>query len=106
MNRCNFVGNLTEDISLTTVDCAGGTPKSKAIIKMAVKSIDYDTVFLEFTAWGATAEMAAKHIRKGMLATIEARVENNNYDKDNLKISSYRFIAKRVEAIPLPKLKM
>lgn len=96
MNNCNFAGNLTDDIKIVKVDCKDGTPKSKAIIKLAVKNSHGTTTFIEFTVWGAQAENAAKFLKKGSAVAIIAEAENNTYEKDGIKVYTYQFTAKEI----------
>lgn len=103
MNSCNFVGNLTEDVKLTTVNCADGTTKSKAIIKLAVNGKGDKPLFIDIATWGKLAENCSKYLKKGSPAAINAEVENNDYEKDGNKIYTYQFTAKTVDFISAGK---
>lgn len=98
MNSCNFVGNLTEDVKLTSVNCADGT-KSKAIIKLAVNGIGDKALFIDIATWGKLAENCSKYLKKGSPVAVSASVENNNYEKDGNKIYTYQFTANDVTFI-------
>lgn len=102
MNNCCFVGNLTEDIKLTTVKVQDGT-KTKGTLKLAVNDYGNDPTFIEVTLWEKTAENCAKYLKKGMPVSVRAHVENNNYEKNGVKIYTYQFVGESVEFISSPK---
>lgn len=103
MNDCKFVGNLTEDVKLSSVKLNDGTSKSKGTIKLALNDYGREPAFIEITVWGTSAENCAKYLKKGMPVAITAYAENNNYEKDGIKIYSYKFTADRVEFIKSDK---
>lgn len=104
MNDCKFVGNLAEDIKVTTVKLPNdGTSKSKGTIKLAVNDFNRKPLCIEFTVWGKTAENAAKYLKKGMPAVIKAHTDNNDYEKNGVKVHSYEFTADEVEFISSKK---
>lgn len=50
-------------------------------------------VAIPFTAFGATAEAIAKHVRKGDQLFIDARIENNRYtDSEQREHFDYNFV--------------
>ena len=42
----------------------------------------YDTDFVDFVAWGSTAENYSEYCRKGDLIGIEGKVETNTYETE------------------------
>lgn len=105
MNHCNFVGKLTEDIKFSTVLCSSGTLKDKAIIKLILKRLDEQPVLIELIAWDKQAQFAAKNLKKGETAIIEATVKNEEvYDINKQDNYQYQFIAKKISKLELPKL--
>lgn len=103
MNNCGFVGNLTDDIKLSTVQVKDGTSITKGIMKLAVDSFGCEPAFIEFTLWDKKAENCAKYLKKGNAAAVVAHVENNNYEKNGVKIYGYQFVADSVKFISAPK---
>ncbi len=103
MNDCKFVGNLTEDIKLSSVKLNDGTSKSKGTIKLALNDYGRQSTFIDIAVWGATAENCSKYLKKGMPVAVTAYVENNNYEKGGTKIYSYQFTADKVEFIKSEK---
>ena len=104
MNRCNFVGKLTEDIIFSTVVCSSGTLKNKAIIRLILKRLDEQPVLIELIAWDKQANYAVNNLKKGETAIIEAIVRNaDDITSNNLKYQ-YQFVAKSISKLNLPKL--
>lgn len=104
MNNCSFVGNLTEDVKTTTVQVKDGTSITKGTMKLAVNNFGCEPAFIEFTLWEKTAENCAKYLKKGNAAAVVAHVENNNYEKNGVKIYGYQFVADSVQFISVPRV--
>ena len=78
-NKVILLGNLTRDVELKYT--ASG--RAKANIGMAVnrkwtnketQEVQEETCFVDLTAWGRTAEIAAEYLKKGSLVLIEGRL--------------------------------
>lgn len=54
-------------------------------------------VSVQFTAFNGVAEALAKHARKGDQLIVDAGLENNNYEKDDVKHYGYNFVIRSFE---------
>jgi len=50
--------------------------------------------FIDITAWGGTAELIGKYLKKGNEIFIEGELRNNRYKKDGKHIPSYILVTK------------
>ncbi|QDV73193.1 single-stranded DNA-binding protein [Botrimarina mediterranea] len=89
-NKVTLVGNLTRDIELRY------TPNGKAVTEVGVAinervktgdTYKEQTVFVDVTFWGRTAEVAAQYLKKGDATMIEGRLAFEQWQKDGQKRS-------------------
>lgn len=99
LNSCNFQGRFAADPELRTTQ-AGKTVTS---FRMAVDRdmVDADgrrpTDWLNFTAWGKTAEFISKYFRKGSAAVVHSRCQTHQYeDKNGNSRTSVEFIVDNI----------
>ena len=59
------------------------------------------TNFFYISAYGDIAKNVVKHCGKGSYIIIEARLENDNYEKDGKKIYTNQIIASKIEFVSL-----
>ena len=90
-NKCTIVGNLTKDIELKQ----GKNGKSYTNFTLAVNSgKDRPAIFLDFVAFGKTAENAPKFLHKGSSALVDGRIQAEMYvAKDGSKRKSWTIVA-------------
>lgn len=88
-------GRLTAEVDLRF------TPNGKAVANFTVACNDRQpdghggwkdgpTCFLRVSVWNKAAENAAETLRKGMLVTVHGRLEQQEYEKDGQKRTSYQ----------------
>lgn len=53
--------------------------------------------FFNCVAYGRVAKLVEKYVRQGIKIMITGRMENNNYEKDGMKVFGYNFIIEKVE---------
>ncbi len=95
MNFVLLIGRLTKDVELRY---AQGSGKPMARFTLAVdKNLSADKKrefeaqgratadFIPCTAFGKTAELAAKYLRKGSKVATQGRIDVTNYEKDGEK---------------------
>ena len=88
MNKVILMGRLTKDPEL------GNTPNQKTYAKFTLavnrrfkdSSGNYPTDFISCTAWGNTADFAAKYFVKGSMAAVVGSIQTGSYEKDGKKI--------------------
>lgn len=87
INSCNFEGNLTRDIELKFAP--SGTAIANAAIAINERKKDSsgewvdDPVFIDFTAFGKTAESMAKNFAKGDKIYINGRMRMDRWEDKN-----------------------
>ena len=89
-NKVQLIGNLGMNPEIKTLD--GGKKLAKMSIatnesyKNAKGELVEETQWHNLIAWGKTADIIEKHLKKGSEVAIEGKLINRNYiDKDGLK---------------------
>ena len=88
-NRVSLIGNLGADPKMQTLKSG-----AKADISLATNESytnangekTQDTQWHNLVAWGKTAEIAGKYLRKGSKIAVEGRLQHRNFeDSDGVK---------------------
>jgi single-strand DNA-binding protein len=94
MNKCCFIGNLTQELVLDT--SKAGKPYLNNSIAVSRKTGD-GTDFFNITAFGKTAEVIHKYFTKGSRIGIEAHAQQSSYEKDGHKVYQITFIVDSID---------
>lgn len=95
INTCTFTGRLASDPEVKQTQSG----KSVARFRLAVGGYHKDDVaWLDFEAWGKTAEMLAQYRHKGDTVGVTAHAVVDQWEKDGTKHSRVKFI---VDNLPL-----
>ena len=95
INTCVFTGRLGADVELKHTQ----TGKSVARFRLAVGGFHKDDVsWLDFEAWGKTAEALAQYRHKGDSVGVVAHAVVDQWEKDGQKHSKVKFV---VDNLPL-----
>lgn len=95
INNCTFTGRLGSDVELKQTQ----TGKSVARFRLAVNGYKQDdTAWLDFEAWGKTAETIAQYRHKGDTVGLTAHAAVDTWEKDGVKHSRVKFV---VDNLPL-----
>lgn len=95
INTCTFTGRLGSDVELKQTQSG----KSVARFRLAVNGFHKDDVaWLDFEAWGKTAELLANYRHKGDTVGVVAHAVVDQWEKDGAKHSRVKFI---VDNLPL-----
>jgi len=103
VNKVSLAGRLTRDPELQYI--ASGTALCKLGLavsrKFKTKSGETreDTVFINVTAWGATAEFCNEYMKKGAPVLVEGRLTMNEWEDKNTgqKRSTIEVTADRIQ---------
>lgn len=93
MQILTLVGRITQELQLRY------TKDDKAVLEIpvAINNAKNDTTFINLTAFGSTAENAAKYCSKGSIVGAIATIKNRDYeDQQGNKRHSYNFLVKRL----------
>lgn len=95
INTCTFTGRLGSDVELKQTQSG----KSVARFRLAVGGFHKDDVsWLDFEAWGKSAEMLAQYRHKGDSVGVVAHAVVDMWEKDGQKHSRVKFV---VDNLPL-----
>lgn len=95
INNCTFTGRLGSDVELKQTQSG----KSAARFRLAVNGYKKDdTSWLDFEAWGKTAETIAQYRHKGDTVGLTAHAVVDTWEKDGVKHSRVKFV---VDNLPL-----
>ena len=106
MNKFIGVGNLTKEGELRSTESGKIIYSNSLAMRNDFKNKDgeYDTEFINFSAWGTTAEYLKKYAKKGNKVLIEGRISTRSYDKqDGSKAYITEVIAEKVELLTYKK---
>ncbi len=85
MNIITLTGNATKDVELRYTPSGAAVIKGTIAVRQDFKNKqtgEYDTDFINFTAFGKTGEIMSNHIQKGDKFGITGRLQIRKYDKD------------------------
>ncbi len=106
MNKFIGVGNLTKDGELRSTESGKSVYNNSLAMKNDFKNKDgeYDSEFINFNAWGSTAEYLSKYAKKGNKILIEGRIATRSYDaQDGTKRYVTEVIVSNVELLAYKK---
>ncbi len=102
-NRVILMGNLTADVDLRY------TPSNMAVTDVTIAVNEKrksntgewieETVFVDVTLWGRTAEVASEYLSKGSPLFIEGRLKLDRWETDGQKRSKLRVVCDRMQLI-------
>jgi single-strand DNA-binding protein len=102
-NRVIIAGNVTRDVDLRRT--SGNT--AVADVGLAIndryksKSGEWvdNTVFVDVTTWGRTAEVAEEYLEKGSAVLFEGRLKLDTWEQDGQKRSKLKVVAERMQLL-------
>ena len=96
MNKVQLIGRTTKDIECRYTS---KTQKAVANFTLAVNRMRKDdgADFISCIAWGKTAELMEKFVKKGNLVGISGRIQTGSYEKDGHKFYTTDVIVEEME---------
>jgi single-strand DNA-binding protein len=101
-NRVILVGNLTRDPELRYIPSGAAVSEIGLAVNERVKRNEQwveETVFVDVTLWGRTAEVANEYLSKGAPVLIEGRLKLDTWEKDGQKRSKLRVTAEKMQML-------
>jgi single-strand DNA-binding protein len=102
-NRVILLGNLTRDIELKY------TQSGLAVTEIGLAVSDRrknqagewieETVFVDVTLWGRTAEVASEYLSKGSPILIEGRLKLDTWETEGQKRSKLKVVGERMQMV-------
>ncbi|MCC2087932.1 single-stranded DNA-binding protein [Mammaliicoccus sciuri] len=84
-NLCTFTGRITKDLNLKTSQTGKELLNFDLAVQRDYKNNDgeYDSDFISCIAFGKTAEFITNYAKKGYLMSVEGRMQNNNFTRED-----------------------
>lgn len=95
MNKCIIIGRLTKDIDVRSSQ--SGTSVAKFTVAVDRRTKEKETDFINCTAFGKTAEVLQKYVRKGHRIGIVGHIQTGSYEKDGHKVYTTDVIVDEIE---------
>lgn len=102
-NRVILLGNLTRDVELKY------TQSGLAVTEIGLAVSDRrknqagewveETVFVDVTLWGRTAEVASEYLTKGSPILIEGRLKLDTWESEGQKRSKLKVVGERMQMV-------
>lgn len=101
-NHTVFAGNLTRDVDVRIVNgdrkVASGTIASNRRYRDSQDQPQEETTFLDFEAWGRTADIFAQYTQKGSPVLVDGRLRLDRWeDKDGNKRSRIKLVVSSLQ---------
>lgn len=93
MNKVVLIGRTTKEIDLRYTQ----SNKAVASFTLAVDRRGEGADFISCVAWGNTAEVMSKYVRKGNKIGIHGHISTRSYDKNGQKVYVTEVVADEVE---------
>lgn len=109
LNRATIAGNLTRDPELKFIPSGTALCKLGLACNRKYKTKDgeqkEETLFINATVWGKSAEYAGENFKKGQPILVEGRLKSDEWEDKNTgqKRSQIEISADRVQALSWPE---
>ena len=108
MNKCIIIGRLTKDIDVRSSQ--SGMSVAKFTVAVDRRTKEKETDFINCTAFGKTAEVLQKYVRKGHRIGIVGHIQTGSYEKDghnvyttDVIVDEIEFLEKKDDSAPVIK---
>jgi single-strand DNA-binding protein len=102
-NRVILLGNITRDIEIKYLQSGTAVTELGMAINDRRKGQNgewiEETVFVDVTLWGRTAEVAGEYLGKGSQVLIEGRLKLDTWEKDGKKNSKLRVVGEKMQML-------
>lgn len=102
-NRVILMGNLTADVDLRYTNTNTAVTDLRLAVNNRYKNQSgewvEDTLFVDVTLWGRTAEIASEYLSKGSPVFIEGRLKLDTWETDGQKRSKIRVVGDRIQLL-------
>ena len=96
MNKCMLIGRLTNDVNMMT--SASGNSVGKFNLAVDRKNKEKETDFISCIAFGKTAEVLEKYVKKGHKVGIIGHIQTGSYtNKEGRKIYTTDIVVDEIE---------
>lgn len=88
MNKVILSGRIASEIELKTTPSDASVCSFRIAVQRRFKNADgnYDTDFINCTAWRGNADFISKYFKKGDPIELTGNIQTRNYEKDGQKV--------------------
>jgi len=107
-NKTILIGRLTRDVEVQFAKSGTAIVKNNIAVQRDFKPKEaqqYETDFINITAFGKTAEFIGNYFAKGNLIMIEGKIQTGSYEKEGRKVYTTDVIVDKVSFIETKKRK-
>jgi len=107
-NKTILIGRLTRDVEVQYAKSGTAIVKNNVAVQRDFKPKEaqqYETDFINITAFGKTAEFIGNYFAKGNLIMIEGKIQTGSYEKEGRKVYTTDVIVDKVSFIETKKRK-
>ena len=100
MNKIVITGRATADLELKQLNSGSSVVEFSVAVKRAFKNAngEYDSDFFNCVAFGKTAEIISRYVKKGDMIGIDGRLQTRSYtNKEGRKINVTEIIVENFE---------
>lgn len=100
-NQVTLMGNITRDIELRYVGDNTVCDIGLAVNERRKKGSEWvdETMFIDVTCWGRTAEIAHQYLRKGSPVLVSGRLKLDQWEQDGNKRTKHKVTCDRLQLI-------
>lgn len=102
MNHVSLIGRLARNIEVKNTQSGSQVARFSLAVRREYKNKatgEYETDFINCTAWGRNAEFLQKYTAKGKQVGIEGSLQVSSYEKDGQKVYSTDVVVSKVTLI-------
>ena len=107
-NKTILIGRLTRDVEVQFAKSGTAIVKNNIAVQRDFKPKEaqqYETDFINITAFGKTAEFIGNYFAKGNLIMIDGKIQTGSYEKEGRKVYTTDVIVDKVSFIETKKRK-
>ena len=107
MNKVVMSGRLTKDNELRYTQKNTAVLNNSIAVQRNYKNADgtYTTDFINIEVWGTRADYISKYTNKGDKILISGELQTDSYEKNGVRISTFKVIVEEVEILSTVKKK-
>lgn len=106
LNNVEFIGNVVRNVDLHDLGNGKSVINNAVAVQREFKNTngEYDTDFIEFSVFNASATFMSKYVAKGDTIYIQGRLEIRNYqDKNGNMQKAFGVVVEKLKLISKPK---
>ena len=100
VNKVFLLGNLCRDVELRYIPSGTAVAETAIAVNSKISKDKEETLFVDLTIWGRSAEVAAEYLVKGSQIHVEGRLKLDTWDtQDGQKRSKIKVVVDRFQML-------